>query len=376
MISSAGSVFAEVTTLVVKVTHRCNLACRYCYEHIVRGPDMSPETFRALIDPVMTQTRKDRVHILFHGGEPTLMDDAWYVLAVAYARHKAVIGGKRVTFSLQTNLIALKDSQIDLFHDLGIAVSVSLDGPFSDGTPDRPRHDRALENFLRLRRKGVQAGILMTINPSNARFFPQILDGLYHDLDIRHFKANPVYAVGAGRHLPDLTADQIFQAQKAMLEHLITTQGQGAIEDNVALELRRFFAENTGPELCRQPQCGAGRRVLGITTQGDILPCGRFEWDDHEYRLGTIHDEFPVRFQAKRDDFHREAPENRTECASCEARDICSYGCQAFIVRSKSRINIECEPTRLRYRYMVENREKLEPVYRVIAGRMERRRNR
>jgi hypothetical protein len=46
---------------------------------------------------------------------------------------------------------------------------------------------------------------------------------------------------------------------------------------------------------------------------------------------------------------------------------MCNFGCQAFIVRSKVKKNIECEPTKLRLAYYRENRAAIQRLYEIIC---------
>lgn len=375
--------FQNVGTLVVKVTHRCNLDCLYCYEHITKGGDMSLETFQSLVNEVLSNTQQNCVMFLFHGGEPTLMSDIWFTEAVSYARSKAEALGKRTKFSVQSNILMMSESKIALFRELGIQLSASLDGPSNLPNAMRQRAEVALRTYNRAKEVGLSAGVLMTINHSNFNHFLEICRWLENEVQVKDFKANVVSSVGRGIELPDLRPEQIFQSYRDILEYMIATNGQGVIEDNLSLEILRFFATSEERslmpiELCRNKQCGAGERVLGVTPEGKLLPCGRFQWDDEKYFLGSVNDDIScedvlVAFESAVSQFHNLVPENWYNCSSCEASDICSYGCQAFIVRSKLKANIDCIPTKMRYSYYLQNRDRLLPVYEAIRTRQRKR---
>lgn len=375
--------FRDVSTLVVKVTHRCNLDCSYCYENIAKGDDMSLSTFKHLVYTALCSTRASKLTFLFHGGEPTLLSSGWFSEAVGYARELAKTLQKEVVFACQSNILSISDEKLELFSNLGIRLSVSIDGPSNLPKPMRGRVATALENYKRACRSGLQPGVLMTINHTNFAHFREICTWLEEELEVRNFKANVVSSVGRGIGLPDLESQQIFLAYYDILEHMIATQGQGVIEDNLELELRRFFASPDEllafpSELCRTKKCGAGERVLGITPNGDLLPCGRFQWDDQDYFLGPLdQNAFHSSIEAFKDAterFHSLVPSSWSDCGVCEARDICSYGCQAFIVRSKSQLNVDCKPTKMRYAYYEQNRARLEPIATILKARGQRNR--
>ncbi|NET28346.1 radical SAM/SPASM domain-containing protein [Okeania sp. SIO1I7] len=359
--------FQEISNLIVKVTNRCNLNCSYCYENIVqKGQDMDLKTFKNLVDKVMKNSVQNRINFILHGGEPTLIGIEWITAAVEYAKQQAKIYGKSTTFGIQTNMIALTDKLINTFIDLNVHISCSLDGPHYLKGAMRDYAQKAYQCYQLARKLDANVGILMTINHSNYQYFTEIIDWLKNELQVREFKANVITSVGAGYNLPPLSAEQVFTAQKDILNAMIKTEGKEIVEENLKVELLRFFDNNRRETLCAEKTCGAGKRVVGITPDGSLLPCGRFQWDDYNFQLGhlseKINSQVAENFQKSVQNFHSLVPESWYDCESCSARKICSYGCQAFIVRSKEKANVECLPTKMKYRFFEENRDKLLPV--------------
>ncbi len=370
-LSSDDKRFSNIEALIIKVTHRCNLDCAYCYENITNGNDMSIETYKKIIDKTFLNSTKDKILLIFHGGEPTLLKDEWYQEALAYAQNKSIRFNKKVQFSLQTNLLKISETKVKLFKEYNVNLGVSIDG--YQGIPDamRKRTNKTFENYLYLKSQGLKLGVLTTINNSNYAYFDEILDWLVQEAKVKSFKVNEVTPVGAGLHLTPLKAEQIFQAQHAILEYMIKTEGKVIIEHHLVYELSRFFGTATKPSLCGEKICGAGSRVLGITPQGELLPCGRFQWNDKNYFLGNLQTDIqPSQQQAFNenvDKFHSLVPENWYNCNSCEAKKVCRFGCQAFIVRSKEKANIDCLPTKMRFQYYQDNKHKLSLVYKNIT---------
>lgn len=366
--------FRNISTLIVKVTHRCNLDCLYCYEHITKkGEDMSIETFKRLTDKALQNSSQKEILFLFHGGEPSLLPNEWYEEAINYARAQAHRHLKKVKFSMQTNLLGVSDSKIEMYKKFQIQLGVSLDGTENAEATMRGGENRVFQNFLKIKKSGVKAGILTTINHSNFDKFAQICDFLANQAQVRDFKANVVTSVGRGYGLQSLKAEQIFEAQVAILEYMIQTKGQKLLEHNLSVEIRRFFASeaerNTMPAtLCHEKRCGAGETVLGVTPQGNLLPCGRFQWNDEDYFLGNMQEESAdyQEFNEKINQFHNLVPQTWYDCDTCPARKVCGFGCQAFIVRSQAQANVDCLPTKMRYQYYQRNKIRLEPVYEAI----------
>jgi len=361
-------VFKDLNTLIVKVTHRCNLDCLYCYEHITKqGQDMSLPTFQHLATRVLQESSRPEITFLFHGGEPLLLPNDWYEQAVTYAQALACQYQKRVKFTMQSNLLGLTEAKITLLQKYKIAVGVSFDGVMEDTM--RGGEAKVLANFERLRQASVSTGILTTINAQNYQHFDKICAFLHQEIGIRTFKANVVTPVGTGYTMDALEAEQIFQAQHAILEYMLATAGKGLIETNLMREIKLYFATDAErfrqPEtLCNEKRCGAGKAVLGVTPQGDLLPCGRFAWNEHAYFLGNLKDENnALAYQSNVNKFHALVPQNWYDCDTCEAKRICGFGCQAFIVRSRSRANVDCLPTKMRYAYYEANKLRLAQAY-------------
>jgi uncharacterized protein len=367
---------SRVRTIVTKVTSRCNIRCSYCYEHLQLSGDMKLDTFKTLAQSSISGSSRLPLTFLFHGGEPTLIGEAWFDAAIEYARQLGHERGRVVKFAVQSNGIAISDSMIDLFVRHRVRVSMSLDGP-STARPMRPKVADALRTLRRARAAGLRPGVLMTINQSNWDDFDAIYCWLRDELAVRTFKANIVASVGSGRELAHLSREQVLRSHSTLLECMMQHADRGPFEINLARELLRFFdyssTLNHSNSLCSGQTCGAGGSVIGVSPDGRVLPCGRFGWDDDEFSLGHLVDftdggDEPRAFREAVKRFHSIAPDNWRACHSCAASKICSYGCQAFTARSEGQRNIECAPTQGRYEYFRHNEERLRPLAEALAS--------
>jgi len=69
-------------SLLIKPTHRCNLDCKYCYDKPYREKiktDMSFTTLDRILKLLSEYT--ERVQLIWHGGEPTMVGIQWYIKA-------------------------------------------------------------------------------------------------------------------------------------------------------------------------------------------------------------------------------------------------------------------------------------------------------
>jgi len=136
---------AEVTTVVVKVVSRCNLACKYCYvyEHAdqswrAQPRYMSPSVVRQLAYRLAEYgTRNGRlpVTVVLHGGEPMLYGPARLrALLAEVARSMSEVDAS-VFFAMQTNATATSPAVLDVLAEYKVSIGVSVDAT-------RESHDR------------------------------------------------------------------------------------------------------------------------------------------------------------------------------------------------------------------------------------------
>lgn len=138
-----------VETYIFKATAFCNLNCTYCYifnlaDQSFRGRPkiMSQELVELAARRMVDQAKEQgvrRLNVAFHGGEPLLAGQEWFRKTVEYLRKT---GGSDVTFcfGVQSNGVLLNEKWVRLLDELGVSISISMDGP-------REVHDRARVTF-------------------------------------------------------------------------------------------------------------------------------------------------------------------------------------------------------------------------------------
>ena len=187
---------ARITSFLVKMASRCNLACDYCY--VYRHADQSWRDMPALMgEPTRRQLASrigeyaraaslNQVLLVFHGGEPLLAGHAPIVETVEWVR-SAVPPGTRVDASLQTNGLLLTDEALRSFGAHAVSVSVSIDGPQAAHDLHRLTHQGAssytktLDAIRRLaRHPDIYAGLIAVVDPCVS---PDELLSFFHEMD-------------------------------------------------------------------------------------------------------------------------------------------------------------------------------------------------
>lgn len=372
--------FNNISSVIVKLTNRCNIRCGYCYENIVaKGSDMTTETFQKMLVSILSSTSSNKILFILHGGEPTILHTEWFDKNLSRAYEIAESYEKKIEFSIQSNLINIGEDKLKIFKKYNVSIGGSLDNPDFLSESLRPLATKALDTYNKAKALGINIGILSTINSSNLNSMTAFCTWLSSSLGVKHFKANMAYSVGTGLELFVPSAELFFNAQKDIIEFMIKSDGD-FIEENLSQEIIRFFENYKGGKkrystLCDDQLCGAGSRVIGVTPNGDLLPCGRFAWNNEDFFLGNLESnsqEVENGFFEKVNQFQQLSPENWNQCNTCNAKEVCSFGCQAFIVRSKLKKNIECEPTLLRFEYYNDNIERLQKLYEKICNKENR----
>lgn len=170
----------KIVSLVVKVAERCNLNCSYCYMYNhadqswrSRPAFMSEEVFGRLLTRVYEYCErrgKHRMSLILHGGEPMLMGTERFRKYTNLARER--LGDKLDSWSMQSNGTLVDDDWIATLDDLGVTVSVSMDGPpeihdmFRVDHAGKGSHERVERGLVRLHESRLLSGALCVINPA------------------------------------------------------------------------------------------------------------------------------------------------------------------------------------------------------------------
>ena len=328
-----------LTTMVLNVTNKCNLACTYCYEY---GEDkivdtkygdqpkfMAEETAKESVEFLLEESRGQEVaHITFFGGE-TLLNFPVLQDTVAYARRRAAEEGKRIEFSLTTNATLLRPEIIEWLADNQIGVTISIDGPkevqdglrvFHNGKGSYDVVEPKIKELLK-RHKTRPIGARVTLTQKNMDVL-RIFQHLTEDMGFWEVGLAPVttqdqrdYAITSEGK--DKMLEQFEILAQEWLECALRDEHHGFsnVKDTLE-EIHKGVSKAYG--------CGAGLGLMGVATDGDVSLCHRFAGSP-EHTIGSVSEGID---REKQEEFlvdHHIA--SKTDCHSCWARPICSGGC-------------------------------------------------
>jgi uncharacterized protein len=328
-----------LTTLVLNVTSKCNLACTYCYEY---GEDkivdpcaedkprfMDEETARRSVDFLFQKAGfNEVVHLTFFGGE-TLLN--WKILqkAADYALEKAEQAGKRVAFNLTTNGTLLRDEVIEWMAEYDVTVTISMDGPeesqdkfrvFKNGMGSYAMILPRVKALL-ARHRSRPIGARVTLTRQNLDVM-KIFRHLTEEVGFQEVGFAPVttadgrdYAIEGEGY--DQMLGQFQELAREFLEYASEDRPHGFSNVKETLEEIHKGVSKAYP-------CGAGLGLMGVATDGEVALCHRFAGSG-EHSLGTVQGGID---QGKQQAFLEENHlAGKTDCHTCWARPLCSGGC-------------------------------------------------
>ena len=326
-----------LTTLVMNVTSKCNLACTYCYEYgedrIVeasRKPRfMNEETARQSVDFMFAESGDSpMVHLTFFGGE-TLLNFKVLRSALAYAKDRAATLGKTVDTSLTTNATLLREEIIDWIVENDVGVTVSMDGGreqqdkfrvFNNGMGS---YDIVLPNIRMLleRHRRRPVGARVTLTKQNLD-----VESIYRHLrDEIGFWEVGFAPVTTSWQRDYAIQEDGFEAMLGQFQRLAQEFLQYALAGkHHGFSNVRDTLEEIHKGMSKAYPCGAGLGLMGVATDGDVALCHRFAGSD-SHKIGSVTEGVD---RGKQEDFlmkHHIA--NKTDCSTCWARPLCAGGC-------------------------------------------------
>jgi len=327
-----------LTTMVLNVTSKCNLACTYCYEY---GEDrvvdteatlprfLDEATARSSVDFMFAESgSNEAVNLTFFGGE-TLLNFPVLRSTLTYARERAEAEGKAVRFSLTTNATLLRPEVIEWLVENDVGVTVSIDGP--KDVQDRFRvfhngkgsYDVVLPKIRELIRAHTRmpVGARVTLTRGNLDVVG-IFRHLTEEVGFREVGFAPVttsmtrdYAIEESGY-----ASMLDQFRTLAWEFVDwTAAGRHHGFSNV-----RETVEEIHKGVSKAYPCGAGLGLVGVATNGEAALCHRFAGSD-EHRVGSVGEGIDRKRQEQFLEKHH--LRNKPDCASCWARPLCAGGC-------------------------------------------------
>lgn len=311
--------------VALNLTHRCNLACEYCYSGRKITKDMSFATARKTVDFAMDIAPPGQaIGFGFAGGEPLLCFDLLTEI-VEYIRKQERNAKKTASLSITSNGTLLTEPILDFIRQENIDLCVSIDGPAHVHNLNRCYKDGrgSFEDVVRNIRLCVERLDALQVN---AVYGPGTIDFLLESvlflvqLGISAIHLNPdIQAFPEGYECSKLR-----ESYMQVADHYIESYQAGReIAVNLIDSKIIAFLKNGYDAADR---CGMGETEWGLAPSGNIYPCERLigEDDDSSLCLGNVHTGLDL---SRRCSILSKRGNRNEECKTCSYQKYCMNWC-------------------------------------------------
>lgn len=350
----------DLNTVILKLTKACNFGCTYCY-------DLEPEDeLRHLsLDTAITVLREAlelaprHLGVILHGGEPTLLFKLLrdIVLAGEGLARELV---KDIQFIGQTNLSCLTDEMVEFFLDHDIHWGVSLDGPpelhdkfrlMRNGKGTYHHFEKALARYPEFVRS---CGVMSVITGHNDAHLLRIARH-FRDLGMPAWDWSLFYPIGQGRlqaQLFQFDMDRLLESWDELFDAVEDGEFDGMRIAPVSSYLQNFLL-GPGRNMCMKRNCGAGRDLLSISSNGTIEACDCIDTRGPYSNLGLVQiggsDSLHKARTSTTADRIRSRDVSRGPCHDCAWFAVCGGTCMAHAPELHGRWEPQCRLSMLAF---------------------------
>ncbi len=324
------------STLLIKMTGACNIACSYCYDFDQsrwNGRGSSTHAKHLIADSFSVN---DSITVMFHGGEPLLHFSEIKEL-VSFANEIAHRDGKKITYSIQTNGLLLDEEIVQYLLNESFDVGISLDGPLEIHNLYRVDHKgrgtfealiKKFDEFPEFMRTRV--GFMSVITQNSVFHLDQVWQ-FFRDLDVQTWKLSPM--LPEGRACTNQVTANYIESFVDFLEERLLEIINGSYHRpyliNLIQAVEPFLSRNS-KNVCTSFPCGAGRDFVVLDAKGALRSCDCSYRDD--FFLGNADFDLlkMVKTEFKKSDLaKREQWLVDSECGQCVWLPFCGGTCPA-----------------------------------------------
>jgi len=299
--------FTSTSLHIFVLTNQCNLRCIYCQAQAEGSREygmMSLETGKRAID-IALSSPENQLTFEFQGGEPLLNFPVLREM-VLYGEQAAERAGKRVNFTLVSNLCLLDEEKLSFLMEHQVSISTSLDGPQDlhamnrrgKGKDGCDSYQMMLRGVELLKTHGYAAGAIETTTRKSLSRAKDIVR-TYKELGFNSIFLRPLTPLGFAKEdwkQVGYTAEEFLNFYKDALEKIIELcqRGTELREQHAAIFLRKILCGEGQNYMELRSPCGAGIGQLAYYWNGDIYTCDEArmvsEAGDQAFRLGNVRD--------------------------------------------------------------------------------------
>lgn len=312
-------------SIELHVAHVCNLGCKYCFagqgDYGTSWGLMEPEMAFRAVDMLVAQAQPNEpLTVVFFGGEPLVNYD---VIDKTIEYISETYSDREFSYSITTNGTLVDERFSKLVRSNKFAVMVSMDGVGMTQDKLRPYKDgrgssKDIERNVRQVMKGIPVSVRSTITHENTKVFE--LASQLEQIGFRKVRCSPVST--------DDVNLKLSAADMCIIKEELVKLADDYVERKKRNEPHKFYGFDDAMMQIEQGRttqygCGAGRRFVAVTPEGDIYPCHRYVGMD-AYKMGDIQGGIQPSCKNR---YWDETVSKREDCGACWLRNYCGGGC-------------------------------------------------
>lgn len=312
-----------IKMLVLCLTGRCNLACRYCYAMDYDKNKMRKDTAIKAVN--LAAEGGESFVLQFSGGEP-LLNYSVLKTVVEYV-HINKIPAK---IQLKTNGTKLTDGMADFLGQNKVEIVIGLDGrpKINDKLRLKKNGYGATGDILKglevLKHNNITCSINCVVTSENVNELEEIVDFAYFIGNIRHICFDLLRGGGSCNSLVSPTESEMDSAIKRVVDRLCVLKSIAGYDITIS-------HQETFPELCSlQDRCfgqcyAMNGQAACVDAKGDIYACPSL-LGIREYYIGNVQTGIEA---ALVEQIRKSMCEHMALCWSCADFKHCGGGCYA-----------------------------------------------
>lgn len=329
------------------LSEQCNLACKYCFlgnhDDVVRKgflrENMAIETADKAIEFYLRQLNFSEYgefrnpSVVFYGGEPLINYDA--LVHIATRLNELSETNKclaNLEMSVITNGLLLNETRITKLSELGVGISISIDGFTEKSNSMRvdvhgnPTFSRILASLELCNRLGVDVSLSVTLSEETIKDTLHVFELLKH-YNIRGLGFNILMSDETFK----IPAEYNEKAAQYIIDSFIQFRDIGIYEDRMMRKLNSFTKHQIYFSDCAATSGGQ----IVIAPDGNVGVCHGCIAGKKYFVTNVDDKDFDARSNRTFIEWSQLSPVNNEECLDCEALGICGGGCPVNAMHSK-----------------------------------------
>ena len=330
-------------SLILLSTLQCNADCEYCFENKTTDRltlDRLGEMIRKVLD-YMVEKSLTGLNIYWQGGEAMLLPPSWYEQANDLIQREAEARGKRVSHSLQSNMLAYSSRWNNVIAEMfGNSVGTSLDYPNLHrkllGQGPESYNEIWGRRVREARAAGIEVQVIAVPNQATLdigaeRFYTHFVD----ELGITEFQVNTPFpggdATSAKKELPVAEVDKLSRFYTELADvWLERGYRRGVRVGPLDALLQHFSHEPTTLPCIWSDNCA--NTLVSIDARGYVAQCDCWVTSYPDYHYGNIFEcdsfgDLLKNSKARQKFNERPIQLIQRDCLSCDYLSLCHGGC-------------------------------------------------